>query len=209
MLRDRARSQVQENFDTYTKGDVLVEQGQAIGEEQLILLRMEHEAAVRSLTLGEKARRAVGAPRPGGRRCSSSAATTSAGTSGRSPATCRGSRPSAAWLSLRWPLVRLLANQPWNAELVPVASCAMILAIAYNPHFALDGHVLPLAADLHRAGDRDLPLPGDHGGDRGRRAGAQRGANPDEADQGRRHGGVTLLGADLGHGSLGAPADRA
>jgi cyclic-di-AMP phosphodiesterase PgpH len=34
-------------------------------------------------------------------------------------------------------VVRLLANQTWNAELVPVAIGAMILAIAYNPNFAL------------------------------------------------------------------------
>ena len=34
-------------------------------------------------------------------------------------------------------VVRLLASQTWNAELVPVAIAAMILAIAYNPNFAL------------------------------------------------------------------------
>src|SRR5262249_45415642 len=34
-------------------------------------------------------------------------------------------------------LVRLLALQPWDAELVPVAIAGMILAVAYNPHFAL------------------------------------------------------------------------
>ena len=37
-------------------------------------------------------------------------------------------------------LVRLLAVQPWDAELIPVAIAAMILAIAYDPHFALTGH---------------------------------------------------------------------
>ena len=37
-LRDEARVRVGEHFDTFTRGDVLVEQGQAIGEEQLILL---------------------------------------------------------------------------------------------------------------------------------------------------------------------------
>ena len=34
-------------------------------------------------------------------------------------------------------VVRLLANQTWNAEVVPVAIAAMILAIAYSPNFAL------------------------------------------------------------------------
>jgi len=50
-LRNEARARVNEHFDTFTKGDVLVEQGQAIGEEQLILLRMEHEAAQNALSL--------------------------------------------------------------------------------------------------------------------------------------------------------------
>ncbi|MEJ7637245.1 MAG: HDIG domain-containing metalloprotein [Singulisphaera sp.] len=34
-------------------------------------------------------------------------------------------------------LVRLLALQPWDAELIPIAIAAMVLAVAYNPHFAL------------------------------------------------------------------------
>ena len=34
-------------------------------------------------------------------------------------------------------IARLAAIQPWNAELAPIAIAAMILAIAYNPHFAL------------------------------------------------------------------------
>ena len=55
-LRDEARARVSDHFDTYTKGDVLVEQGQAIGEEQLILLRMEHDAARNALTLGRRVR---------------------------------------------------------------------------------------------------------------------------------------------------------
>ena len=34
-------------------------------------------------------------------------------------------------------VVRLLADTAWDAELVPVAIAAMILAVAYNPYFAL------------------------------------------------------------------------
>ena len=34
-------------------------------------------------------------------------------------------------------IMRLLAIQPWDAELIPIALSAMVLAIAYNPHFAL------------------------------------------------------------------------
>ena len=56
----RRRNSVAEHFDTYDKGDVLVEQGQPIGEEQLILLRMEHEAATSFLTIGDDLQRTSG-----------------------------------------------------------------------------------------------------------------------------------------------------
>ena len=55
--REKARASVQDVFDTYRRGDVLVEQDQEILEEQLILLRLEHDAANAQLTVGAKARR--------------------------------------------------------------------------------------------------------------------------------------------------------
>ena len=48
-----------------SRGEVLVEAGQTIGEEQLILLRLEHEAAMGELSFGDKARRALGILAPG------------------------------------------------------------------------------------------------------------------------------------------------
>src|SRR4029077_9520213 len=59
-LREEARRRVPDHFDTYTRGDVLVEQAQTIGEEQLILLRLEHDASVAALRFGDRARRALG-----------------------------------------------------------------------------------------------------------------------------------------------------
>ena len=67
-------------------------------------------------------------------------------------------------------LVRLLAAQTWNAELVPVAIAAMIVAIAYNPSFAMMVTFGSVDPDLHRAWDRDRPLPGADGRDGGGRA---------------------------------------
>ena len=52
-------------------------------------------------------------------------------------------------------LVRLLAIQPWDAELIPVAIAAMILAIAYNPHFALMVTFGSACLDLPGAGDAE------------------------------------------------------
>ena len=67
-----------------------------------------------------------------------------------------------------------------------MAIAAMILAIAYNPHFALMvtfGLCLLTSLAL---GDGDRPLPGPDGRDGGGRAHARRGPDPDQADQGRR-----------------------
>lgn len=135
-LREAARNLVGERFDTYTKGEVLVEQGQSIGEEQLILLRMEHDEAIASLTLAEKLTRGLGVFSLVSAlfvltgiymaRQERTFATDLARTS----AVC-------ALVVICLGLVRLLAAQPWNAELVPVAAAAMILTIAYNPGFGL------------------------------------------------------------------------
>ncbi|MGC8643466.1 MAG: HD family phosphohydrolase, partial [Isosphaeraceae bacterium] len=102
----------------------------------LILLRMEHEALMRSLSLSDRVQRALGIlflvailffltgyyayyhePRIAGDL--------------RHIATVCG------LVLLAMAVVRLLANQTWNGEVVPVTIAAMILAIAYNASFAL------------------------------------------------------------------------
>jgi hypothetical protein len=97
---------------------------------------VEHEAAAGFLTIGDKARRALGVLAlvaslfllsgyfvySHERRI--------AGDLGRITTIC-------GLVLLCMTVVRLLASQTWNAELVPVAIAAMILAIAYNPNFAL------------------------------------------------------------------------
>ncbi|AMV36714.1 7TM receptor with intracellular HD hydrolase [Planctomyces sp. SH-PL62] len=135
-LRELARDAVGERYDPFREGQVLVEQGQAIGEEQLILLRMEHDTAIAELTFAEKLQRAFGVL----------ALVSSlfilagfyvarherliAADLGRIATLC-------ALVVLCLGIVRLLANQSWNADLIPVAAAAMILAIAYNPGFGL------------------------------------------------------------------------
>jgi len=135
-LRELARDAVAERYDPYREGQVLVEQGQAIGEEQLILLRMEHDAAIAELTFAEKFQRALGVlalvsslfilagfyVARHERRIASDL--------GRIATLC-------ALVVLCLGVVRLLANQTWNADLIPVAAASMILAIAYNPGFGL------------------------------------------------------------------------
>jgi putative nucleotidyltransferase with HDIG domain len=135
-LREEARNQVPDHFDSYTRGEVLVEEGQAIGEEQFILLRLEHDAAIAELGFGDRARRALGIfalvaalyvlagsyVRRHERRF--------VGDPGRVAMIC-------GLVIVALAVVRILTAQTWNAEVVPVAIAGMIVAIAYNQSFAM------------------------------------------------------------------------
>ena len=57
-LREQARNSVEDVYEPYTKGEQIVEQGKEIQEEQLLLLRAEHEAANAQRTWGQRLRRA-------------------------------------------------------------------------------------------------------------------------------------------------------
>jgi cyclic-di-AMP phosphodiesterase PgpH len=134
--RDLARGRVKEIYDTYQRGDLLVEQDQTIGEEQLILLRMEHERANSLMSFGSRMQRL------GSMVVLVAALFALIGyyIHHNEPRIARDLKRIAALCGLvvaAIGLVRLLAVQPWDAELIPVAIAAMVLAIAYNPHFAL------------------------------------------------------------------------
>jgi len=119
-LRDQARSQVEERYDTFLRGDVLVEQGQSIGEEQLILLRMEHEQARKSLSLMERVRRGLGILG----LVAALFLLTGYYVYWHEPkiaADLRHVATSCGLIVLSLAVVRSLANQTWNAEVVPVA----------------------------------------------------------------------------------------
>jgi putative nucleotidyltransferase with HDIG domain len=135
-LREQARDAVPEWYDAFREGEVLVDQGQPIAEEQLILLRMEHDAAIAELTFAEKLERAVGI------LVLVSALFILAGSyiarhEGRIASDLGRIATLCALVVVCVGVVRLLANQSWNAELIPVAASAMILAVAYNPSFGL------------------------------------------------------------------------
>jgi putative nucleotidyltransferase with HDIG domain len=135
-LREVARKRVPDHYDTFGHGDVLVDEGQTISEEQLILLRLEHDESLAELGFGDWARRIVGIfalvaalyflagsyvyrhePR-------------FARDPGRVAMIC-------GLVILALAVVRILAAQSWNAEVVPVAIAGMIVAIAYNQSFAM------------------------------------------------------------------------
>jgi cyclic-di-AMP phosphodiesterase PgpH len=134
--RESARDRVKEIYDTYRRGDLLVEQDQTIGEEQLILLRMEHEKANASMTYGSRARRMASMVV----LVAALFALIGYYIHRNEPRIARDLKRIAALCGLvvcAVGLVRVLALQPWDAELIPVALAAMTLAIAYDPHFAL------------------------------------------------------------------------
>ena len=134
--REQARNSVEDKTDTYAKGDVLVEQDQEINEEQLILLRMEHDTSIANLSRVDRLRRGASIVV----LVAALFALIGYYIQRHEPEIARDLGRIAALGAVviaSIGLVRLLAMQPWDAELIPVALAAMILAIAYNPHFAL------------------------------------------------------------------------
>src|SRR5262249_44182552 len=130
------RAKVPDHLDTFSRGDVLVEQGETIGEGQLILLRLEHEASVAGLGFGDRVRRA------GGILALVAALYLPTGYSIWRHASRFVREPGriamfCGLIVLALGAVRGLGMQTWDAELVPVAIASMIIAIAYNPNFAL------------------------------------------------------------------------
>ncbi len=135
-LREKARNAVDDVYEVYRKGELLVEQGQEIREEQLLLLREEHEVANAQTSTWARFRRA------GSVLVLAAAMFALIGyyIHRHEPLIAGDLRRIFSICSLSvvaLGLARLLAPLPWHAELVPVAIAAMILAIAYNPHFAL------------------------------------------------------------------------
>jgi putative nucleotidyltransferase with HDIG domain len=134
--RRQARDAVLDVYDTYERGDLLVEQDQAISDEQLELLRIEHEQSVSTLSLDARLRRAgavvvlVGAL----------FALIGYYVQRHEPRLAHSPRQILSLCGLvvvTVGLARALAWQQWDAEVVPVALAGMVLAIAYNPHLAL------------------------------------------------------------------------
>lgn len=134
--RQHARESVPEVFEEYRQGDPLVKQDTPITEELLPLLRLEHEAGLVKLSAVDRLRRTaaiVGL-------VAALFALVCYYVQRHEPRLAHDVRSVAALCGLvvvTMGAVRMLGAQPWDAELVPVALAAMILAIAYNPHFAL------------------------------------------------------------------------
>lgn len=134
--REDAYNSVAEAFRDYRKGDMLVDQGERISEDHLDVLRLEHETANASRSWTDHLLRALAVL-----VLVTSLFCLVGYTLVKSEANlARSPKRVAVLLGLvvmTLAIARLLAIQPWDAELIPVALAGMILAIAYTPEFAL------------------------------------------------------------------------
>jgi putative nucleotidyltransferase with HDIG domain len=134
--REAAVARVPEAVKTYRKGDVLVAQDEVITEDHLQLLRLEHQRMLRQMTWSERLSRFAALVV----LVAALVGLLSISALDRDPKLIDSPQRVAAvcgLIVLALVLVRMLAAQPWDAELVPVVLVGMILAIAYSPPFAL------------------------------------------------------------------------
>ena len=134
--REEARRAVSTVVDKYPVGVLLVPRGQPISVGQMMLLQEEHRAFLASLRPPDHLRRGLGlflvmslltaVVALYGVRFQHALAQSLSKIAG-----------VCALVVLTLALCLLLSRPPWHAVLIPLTLTAMILAIAYNPQFAL------------------------------------------------------------------------
>jgi putative nucleotidyltransferase with HDIG domain len=134
--RERVARAVPVVVDEYDEGQTLVRRGQPITEEQMSLLKQEHEAYLRSLTPADQARRGIALF-----LIMTQLALVAVLYCVRFQLALTQSVVKVAGVCalvvLTLALELLLSGPPWHAVLLPLTTTAMILTIAYNPQFAL------------------------------------------------------------------------
>lgn len=134
--RDQARNQVEEIFDTFQRGTILVEPGQLIDDSQLALLRAEYEAKEKAVPTYERVIRVtiiflmlvVLAVLNGYHLLRNK------------KAVARTVSRLSIYLSviiLTIFLARLLSYDPWRAEVLPLVVTVMVFAIVYDQMMAI------------------------------------------------------------------------
>ena len=134
--RKQARNQVEEIFDTFQRGTILVEPGQLIDDNQLALLRAEYEAREKAVPTYERVIRVtiiflmlvVLAVLNGYHLLRNK------------KAVARTVSRLSIYLSviiLTIFLARLLSYDPWRAEVLPLVVTVMVFAIVYDQMMAI------------------------------------------------------------------------
>jgi putative nucleotidyltransferase with HDIG domain len=122
--------------ETYPSGYLIVPRGEPITPRQLVLLEEEHRAYLRSLTRRESIRRGIALLVVFGLL----AGLVVLYVARFQPALADNLASISSvclLLVLTVGLVILLQKPPWHAAFIPLTMTAMILAIAFNPQFAL------------------------------------------------------------------------
>jgi putative nucleotidyltransferase with HDIG domain len=122
--------------ETYPAGYLIVPRGEPITPRQLVLLEEEHRAYLRSLAPREGARRGVALLVVFG-LLSGLVVLYVARFQPALADNLPGISSVCLLVVLTVGLVLLLQKPPWHAALIPLTMTAMILAIAFNPPFAL------------------------------------------------------------------------
>ncbi len=123
-------------LDLYPSGALLVPRGQPITEAQMLLLREENKAFVRGRSVGDRVRRSAALFLVLGLL----SALVVLYVIRFQPALAQSLPKIAgvcALVLLTLSLALVLSRAPWHAVLIPLTVTALILAIAYNPQFAL------------------------------------------------------------------------
>jgi putative nucleotidyltransferase with HDIG domain len=134
--REVAHDSVPEAYRDYGRGDVLVEQGELITEDHLAALELEHATANAQRSLGARLWR-IGSVLALVTALFALMGYSIIRTEPRIIESPRRLAVTCALVVLALGIARLLALQPWDAEIVPVALTGMILALAYSPQVAL------------------------------------------------------------------------
>ncbi len=134
--RELARSEVQDIFDPFKRGDLIAQQNQPIDAETLDLLRLEHERAVEQLTNADIFKRWLAAMA----LCVSLYALLGFYLARNEPRLAGDTSKLlllCLMINIGLAAMRVLTIQSWDAEALPVAVCGMVVTIAFGMDVAI------------------------------------------------------------------------
>lgn len=134
--REQARAEVQDIFDPFKAGDLIVRQNQPIDAETLDLLRLEHDRYVSQLSFADIFERWLAAFG----LCVSLYALFGYYLSCNEPRLARDASKIlllCLLINIGLASMRVLTIQSWDAESLPVAVCGMVVTIAFGMDVAI------------------------------------------------------------------------
>lgn len=134
--REKARSEVQDIFDPFKRGDLIAQQNQPIDAETLDLLRLEHERSIEQLTASDIFERWIAAIA----LCISLYALLGYYLARNEPRLSGDTSKLfllCLLINIGLAAMRIITVQSWDAEALPVAVCGMVVTIAFGMDVAI------------------------------------------------------------------------